>query len=658
MAGIALLLAMLIGAGDPPPPADVTGPAADAARTAAPLPKGSDVPSPPPAAQLEPAPAMTPEEHRELEPQPADPLDQALLPGRRRPGVPQDDLPDKVTQDNPGAVRAPRPDAFPTDEIPLPDRWRLLTALCPNDAYRGAQAVCHSPLDPYHQNSFKGDRPIDRSKVPWLPIKEDDWFLNLSGVSDTVIEPRSFPTPVGVQTTDRPGSLDPFGRASSLLASQTITLSASLIKGATAFKPPDVEYRLTLAFNVNYADSNERRILSIKPNAPTHRTDGFVGVQEAFVDYHIRNVDDRFDFDSIRVGIQDFQADFRGFLFNDDQLGVRLFGNRDDNRFQYNLAAFWRIEKDTNSGLNDLGQPLRHDWLLFANVYRQDLPVPGFTSQLLLAHEFDREKNDIHFDTNGFPVRPALLGDDRGRNYDVTYLGYNGDGHFGRVNLTVSGYYVLGQDRDSIFTAKPANIRAFFLAAEPSYDIDWVRIRLSGLYASGDSHPHDNTETGYDAILENPIFAGADTSYWIRQSIPFVGGGRAIGINGRNGVLADLRSSKDEGESNFNNPGTVLLGVGADFDLTPKLRVSANINHLSFATTAVLEALRNEGTIPKEIGWDYSISTTYRPKMTQNLVFRLSGAVLDAGSGFRDLFTQSGGSGLFYSVLANAVLSF
>jgi hypothetical protein len=46
-------------------------------------------------------------------------------------------------------------------------------------------------------------------------------------------------------------------------------------------------------------------------------------VQEAFLDYHIRNVSDRYDFDSVRVGIQPFSTDFRGFLFQDNQLGVR-----------------------------------------------------------------------------------------------------------------------------------------------------------------------------------------------------------------------------------------------------------------------------------------------------------------------------------------------
>src|SRR3546814_14078747 len=76
-----------------------------------------------------------------------------------------------------------------------------------------------------------------------------------------------------------------------------------------------------------------------------------------------------------------FQSDFRGFLFNDSQLGIRLFGNRDNNRFQYNLAAFWRLEKDTNSGLNDVTQSPRDDYILTANVYRQDFPFLGLTSR-------------------------------------------------------------------------------------------------------------------------------------------------------------------------------------------------------------------------------------------------------------------------------------
>jgi hypothetical protein len=198
-------------------------------------------------------------------------------------------------------------------------------------------------------------------------------------------------------------------------------------------------------------------------------------VQELFVDYHLRNTSDRYDFDSIRVGIQPFQADFRGFLFNDQQLGIRLFGNRDNNRFQYNLAAFWRLEKDTNSGLNSVVQRPRDDFVFIANLYRQDFLIPALTSQITVVYNRNREGNEIEVDDNGFPVRPALLGDLRGRDYDVVYLGYNADGRVGRINLTASAYGALGKDRNSFFTGKPADIRAFFGAAELSYDKDWMR---------------------------------------------------------------------------------------------------------------------------------------------------------------------------------------
>ena len=598
------------------------------------------------AAQAAPPPESASEAGPPATEEGAPPVENELIEGRRRPGY-DAPLPDRVTQTNPGAVRAPPPEAFPTDQVPIPDRWRLIETL---------GVVKERWFDPYSQNTLKGDRPLDPDK--WPLITGHDWFFQGSLISDSVVEPRTFPIPVGVQTTERPGSLDIFGKDASYVLSQTFIAGAALTKGATAFKPPDIEYRVTLALNLNYANVPERRVLFVEPSKPSHRFDHFLGVQEAFVDYHIRNVSDRFDFDSVRVGIQPFQADFRGFLFNDQQLGARLFGTRDNNRFQYNLAAFWRVTKDTNSGLNDLTRRLRDDWLFVANVYRQDFLIPALTSQVTVAYNMNREGDEFAADKNGFPVRPALLGDLRPRNYDVVYAGYNADGRIGRINLTGSLYGAFGEDRFSFFTSRSAEIRAFFAAAEASYDRDWMRFRLSGLWASGDGDPYDDRETGFDAVFENPVFAGADTSYWIRQSIPFAGGGRAVSLNGRNGVLNSLRSSKEEGQSNFNNPGTILLGLGGDFDLTPEFRLSANANHLWFEDTSSLQALRNEGSIPRQIGFDLSAAAIWRPWANQNAVARLSAAALLPGAGFRDLFDNANGNRNYYSVLANVVLSY
>lgn len=633
-----------------------------------------DVAEPAPAAEAE-APAAEPSLDELTPPPPpvdwqemmSDDLMTQIIDGRRRPGY-RPDLPDQLTQDNVGALRPPPPEAFPgmEDQLPVPDRWRLIESL---------GVVKERWFDPYHQNTYKGDRALciptkeeqelrerggeARCKTPkFLGLKGEDWFFVVNAVSDSVFEPRTFPIPVGVQTTSRPGSLDVFGKNRSFVAAQTFIVGAALIKGSTAFKPPDIEYRLTLAYQANYVDVPERRVLDVRPSKKSNRFDHFIGVQELFVDKHLGNTSDRYDFYSIRVGIQPFQSDFRGFLFQDSQLGIRLFGNRDNNRFQYNLAAFWRLEKDTNSGLNDITQTPRDDFIFTGNLYRQDFPFVGLTSQVSVTYNMNREKIDIQIDHNGFPVRPALLGDLKGREYDVVYLGYSADGRIGRINLTASFYAALGEDRNSFFTSKPAEIRAGFGAVELSYDHDWMRLRLSGLYATGDKDPYNNTEGGFDAIFENPIFGGADTSYWIRQTIPFAGGGRVISINGRNGILNSLRSSKEEGQSNFNNPGTVFVGAGADFDISPQFRVSTNVNHLWFANTSSLQALRMEGSIPKDIGWDLSVATIWRPKATQNIVGRLSAAVLVPGKGFKDLFENKQREDVYVSILANAILSF
>lgn len=593
---------------------------------------------------------------------PPEPVEEELIEGRRRPDI-QRDLPDPVEQVNPGAIRSPPPEAFPADHIPVPDRWRLIQSL---------GVVRERWWDPYNQNTLKGDRPLcvpaDTSEAhqrtlgcrvaDFLNLEGDDWFFVASGVSDTVFEPRTFPIPTGVQTTQRPDSNDVFGRPNSIAAVQTFIFGVALIKGSTAYKPPDVEWRLTLAAQANYVDVPERRVLDVRPSVGSNRFDYALGVQEAFVDYHLLNTSYRYDFYSLRLGIQPFNFDFRGFLFQDQQLGFRVFGNRDNNRFQFNLAAIWRLEKDTNSGLNNLFQRPRDDWVLHANLYRQDFPFINVTSELSLTWNINRERDEIEVDDNGFPVRPALIGNLQARNYDAYYIGYNADGHIGRINLSASTYAVFGTDRPSIFTGESARIEGYFAAIEPSLDYNWIRVRGAALFASGDGDPYDDVQRGFDAIFENPIFAGADTSYWIRQSIPFAGGGRAVNLDQRNGILNNLRSSKEQGQSNFVNPGTMLLGVGADFDLTPTVRVSANVNHLWFHRTEVLEALRMQGTIRRDIGWDLSAAAIWRPSAIQNVVFRLSAAFLVPGTGFRDLFENEPRHRAYYSILANAILTY
>jgi hypothetical protein len=552
---------------------------------------------------------------------------------RRRPGPPEPVQPPAELPEDPTAVTPPPPTAFPEDLVPLPDRWRIIEDL----------GVRERLYDPYNQNTLKGDRPI-----------YEDYFIVLTGISDTVVEPRSVPTPVGIQGGD-PGSNDVFGANNQFLFSQTLLPSISVIKGNTAYKPQDIELRLTPAFNYNYTDVEEERVVYADPTKGTSRKASHFGLQEAFLDYHLGNISERYDFISTRAGIQPFTADFRGFLFQDVPVGVRLFGTADNNLWQYNLAWFRRFDKDINSGLNDLGEDLREDDVFVGNVYRQDFPILGMTTQAIVA--YNRNRDDAQIDANGFPARPAEVGLAALREYDVTYLGLNFDGRVGPLNLTATGYFAGGENDGSLLSGRTTDIQAFFLAAEPGIDFDWVRLRLSGLYASGDSDPYDNTDTGFDAIFENPLFAGADTSYWIRQGVPLIGGGFVV-LSDRNSVLPALRHSKTNGQSNFTNPGVTLLGAGADFDILPELRLSFNANYLRFNKTAVLEELRQQPDIDNTIGWDLSTAAIWRPFLNQNVVLRLSGAVLLPGDSFEQLYGASNTDDYYYSVLANAVLTY
>src|SRR3546814_12229899 len=87
-----------------------------------------------------------------------------IIEGRRRPGY-RPDLPDALTQDNVGALRPPPPQAFPgmEDQLPIPDRWRLIETLgVVKDRrfapYRSAQrpvgqecvSTCRSRCSPQH----------------------------------------------------------------------------------------------------------------------------------------------------------------------------------------------------------------------------------------------------------------------------------------------------------------------------------------------------------------------------------------------------------------------------------------------------------------------------------------------------------------------------
>lgn len=519
-----------------------------------------------------------------------------------------------------------------SDFIPVPDRWRMF--------YAGKW------YDPYNQNVLKADIPV-------FGKPDGLWFTEVSAISDTLYEARRIPVPVGFASTKNANSNNVFGDGNQWAFVQNLVTSIGLIRGNTSFKPPDYEFRITPVLNFNHVEVNEDGLVKANPTYGSVRSDNYIGFQELFADVHLANLSDRYDFVSSRIGIQQFNADFRGFLFNSSEPAARFFGNYDNNKTQFNLAAFSRLDKDTNSGINTMFND-RHEDVFVANVYRQDLLALGHTTMMSVVHREDTAGDaGYRYDSNNFLVRPTAIGDQQFKNIYSTYYGLAGDGHFGRVNTTTQFYYVNGSESHNQIAHRQVDINAAMFAQELSYDIDWVRVRTSFMWASGDRNPYDGQATGFDAIFDNPNFAGGDLSFWQRQAIPFIGGGGTNLVN-RNSLLPNFRPGKEMGQSNFVNPGLRLYNLGLDVEVLPELKIITNATFLQFDQVATVEALRQDGSINRDIGVDLSAGVLYRPFLNNNIQIRAGTAVLLPGQGQKNLF----GDKVNYEAFTNLILQY
>ncbi len=528
----------------------------------------------------------------------------------------------------PAPVAPPQavPPATTPDYLPTPDRWDLefpVWERYPPDSRAANPFVRGRPLDPYNRNPLKGD----------YPVIGQDIFLVLTMVGEVPVEYRRVPTPSGV-STDQPDGEHFFGNPNQFSIAPEALLSLELFKGDTAFAPRRWALRVTPAFNLNYVNVGERNIVEPSPEAGTTRRRTDVALQEAFGELKLADVGSHHDFISVRAGIQPFNSDFRGFLFRDTNLGVRLFGNWGRNRNQWNVAYFDQLEKETNSELNLLQR--RNQKVIVANYYRQDFLTPGYTISPSFSANLDHGVQP-YYDANGFLVRPAPVGVIEPHQVTAYYAGLGGDGHWGPVNVTHQFYQAFGVDDFNGIAAQRVRINAQFIAAEVSMDHDWWRIKGAVIAASGDKSPNDDRARGFDAIMDNPNIAGGPFSFWNREGIRLAG--TLVDLVGRNSLLPSLRSSKVEGQANFVNPGLLEFDAGWSADVTPKLHALVNVNVLRFQHTEVLEALLFQQSIDRAIGIDTSAGIQYRPWLNDNVVITAGASVFNPAAGFRNILT-------------------
>ena len=517
----------------------------------------------------------------------------------------------------------------PRGAEPVPNRWfigfgrwqRYADPSAETPYQAGELRLWH----PYLHSVLKGD----------APIYGQDIFLNLTLANFSQFEARRLPVPSGVSTA-RPNSSEFFGRSEQIFLSSDFQIGVDIFKGETAFKPVDWAIRLLHVWNVNYISIEEANVLDPDPRGSernrTTRQKDFFALQEAFFELHIRDISTTYDFISSRFGIQPFVSDFRGFIFNDSNLGIRLFGNYDNNRWQYNLAFFDMREKDTYSDLNDFNA--RDQRVIIANVYRQDFFAKGYTAQLSFHASFDEASR--HYDKNDFITRPAPIGDVRDHYVQSYYFGWAGDGHIGLLNISHAFYQVLGEDSHNGIAGRRVAIFGQMAALELSVDRDWRRHKLSFFYASGDGDPMDGTATGFDTILDRPFFIGGPFSFYVHQGFNLAG--TFVNFKQRDSLVPNFRSSKIEGQASFVNPGAGIVGYGLDAEVTPKLKAFANVNYVWMVSTEPTRHALFTNHASNELGLDVSLGVQWRPLLTDNVIVSAGFGAFVPGAGYKDIY--------------------
>jgi hypothetical protein len=555
---------------------------------------------------------------------------------------------------DPSYLLSPAPESLPpAAEVfsTVPDRWALEQPEVRRYQMPGEVLYTRAHwYDPFNRNRLKGDRPLWPSKFG------QQVFVSVTATSDTTFDARRVPSPSNVSAAN-PGSSEFFGRGEQEFVDQTLRFAVELFHGDASFKPADWRVRVTPEISINDLNVRELGIVGPDVRSGTNRFDTHLGLQEAFAEVKLRDLGPNYDFVSLRAGIQQFNADFRGFLLVDEQPAVRIFGDLYSGRIEYNAAYFHFLEKDTNSGLNSFER--RHQQVVIGNLYVQDFLVPGYTAEFVAA--WNKDDATVHYDDNGFLVRPAPVGVVVSQNpgegpiphgIRTGYLGWLGSGHIGRVNLTHAFYQVVGEDTFNPIAGRPVTVNAQLAAAEVSYDRDWTRYRLSVFYTSGDGDPQDRRARGFDSIVDLDSFSGGLVSLWNREGIRLTGSGVLLTAPGS--LIPSMRASRDEGQANFVNPGIFVANAGLDFDLTPKLKAFANASFLRFEHSEPLEYVLFQAPIRHTVGFDYGVGATYRPPLSENIVLTGGVALLTPGGGFRDIY---GGKTLF-SLFASAKLTF
>src|SRR5262249_46834709 len=149
--------------------------------------------------------------------------------------------------------------------------------------------------------------------------------------------------PIGTtpfESTTRAHREEFFGSPNLLFQNHFVMLTLDLFHGDGGYKPVDWRVVVSPVMDYNVVNVDELAVVNPDIGEGTQRQRSFFALQNYFVEAKLADLSPYYDFASVRIGSQFFRSDVRGFLFDDTNRAVRLFGTAFSNRDQFNLAFF------------------------------------------------------------------------------------------------------------------------------------------------------------------------------------------------------------------------------------------------------------------------------------------------------------------------------
>jgi hypothetical protein len=297
-----------------------------------------------------------------------------------------------------------------------------------------------------------------------------------------------------------------------------------------------------------------------------------------------------------RLGIQTFQSDHAGLIYNDSDRGVVYHGSTGlvkENPlagYQWNVAYFAKTVDDPISQLNTGNGGNWH--VIILNTY---LPV-----------------------FEGVQFEPSVhvnLDHTRGQQTDVVYLGASTVGmvapvpKVGPFKFIAAYYWVLGRQEGGLVNPNEQTVNAHMALADLGYPIQAgggieVFPHVGAFFASGDRDPTNDHATGFDAIYDY-VDAWGFNHFIIRNRINLARGSLTREHSG----LFTFRGFDEP--QNFVNPGIVAANLGLTTKWTSQFTTDANVGPAFLPSDEVPELILGRH-IGHTVGWAFNVNGTYK----------------------------------------------